>query len=53
MILNTRHIGIVVQDLEKCLELTSADDLARRAKSLLQLGRVCAKLKDHTQAIIG
>ena len=36
-------------DFEKCLELIPADS-PRRAKALLQLGRVCAKLNDSAAA---
>jgi len=43
------RMGDARKDFEKCVELT-APDSARRAKALLQSGRTCNKLKDHTAA---
>ena len=43
------RLGDARKDFEKCVELT-APDSARRAKALLQSGRICNKLKDHTAA---
>jgi len=44
---NLDRLADARKDFEKCVELT-APDSARRAKALLQLGRTCSKLKDHT-----
>lgn len=43
------HLDDAKSDFEKLVRLSSSDD-RRRAKALLQLGRICAKLGDLPQA---
>ena len=40
---------IACRDFQKCVELAARPDAAR-AKALLQLGRVCLRLHDRSQA---